>query len=181
MMAPARRRFRTTGASAGAMTPLKATTPLGVAHPSWSTFSLIVTGTPCSGPIGPPALIALSCASASRSASSPRSSTTALILPLVARMRATALPTASTAVTLRAAMASASSQALHCHSGLVEAAIAQAVEAEGAAGEHLVLRLGGQPPEPIAEHLRRAREEAVLVRIVGGPHDLVRPDVVGQH
>src|SRR5436309_14745368 len=61
------------------------------------------------------------------------------------------------------------------------AGLAKAVEAEGAAGEHLVLRLGGQPPEPLAEHLRRAREKAVRVRIVGGPHDLVRPDIVGQH
>src|SRR5688572_20933975 len=58
---------------------------------------------------------------------------------------------------------------------------AQTVEAEGAAGEHLVLRGGGQRPETLAEHLGRAREEAVLVRIVGGPHDLVRPDVVGEH
>src|SRR5207245_2823830 len=33
----------------------------------------------------------------------------------------------------------------------------------------------------VAEHLRRAREEAVRVRIIGGPHDLVWPDVVGQH
>src|SRR6266436_3311026 len=57
----------------------------------------------------------------------------------------------------------------------------EAVEAERAAGEHLVLRLGGQRPEPVAEHLRRAREEAVRVRIIGGPHDLVRPDIVGQH
>src|SRR5438093_2550215 len=56
-----------------------------------------------------------------------------------------------------------------------------AVEAERAAGEHLVLRLGGQRSEPLAEHLRRARKEAVRVRIIGGPHDLVRPDVVGQH
>src|SRR4030095_13466592 len=58
---------------------------------------------------------------------------------------------------------------------------AQAIEAEGAAGEHLVLRLGGQRPEPLAEHLRRTRGEAVRVRIVGGPQDLVRPDVVGEH
>src|SRR3989442_11033383 len=57
----------------------------------------------------------------------------------------------------------------------------EAVEAERAAGEHLVLRLGGQRPEPLAQHLRRAREEAVRVRIIGGPHDLVRPDIVGQH
>src|SRR5262249_8781761 len=87
-------------------------------------FSLIVTGTPCSGPIGPPARIVLSCASASRSAASPRSFTTALILPLVARMRATAAPTTSAAVTLRAVIASASSQALHCHSGLFGSVIA---------------------------------------------------------
>src|SRR4026208_978657 len=125
MMAPARRRLETTGASSGAITPLKATTPLGVVHPFWSTFSLVVTGTPCSGPIGPPALTALSWASASRRAASPRSSTTALILPLVARLRSTALPPAPTAVTRRAAMASARSQALHCHSGLFEAAIAR--------------------------------------------------------
>src|SRR3989442_10896045 len=57
----------------------------------------------------------------------------------------------------------------------------EAVEAERAAGEHLVLRLRGQRPEALAEHLRRAREEAVLMRIIGGPHDLVRPDIVGQH
>src|SRR3989441_13067715 len=57
----------------------------------------------------------------------------------------------------------------------------EAVEAERAAGEHLVLRLGGQRPEALAEHLRRAREEAVLVRIVGRPHDLVRTGIVGQH
>src|SRR4029453_19680881 len=56
----------------------------------------------------------------------------------------------------------------------------RAVEAEGPPGEPLVLRLGGHPPEPLPEHLRRARKEAVRVRIVGGPHDLVRPDVVGQ-
>src|SRR5262245_34490085 len=40
-------------------------------------------------------------------------------------MRATALPTASAAVTLRAAMASANSHALHCHSGLFASAIAR--------------------------------------------------------
>src|SRR6267143_1333887 len=57
----------------------------------------------------------------------------------------------------------------------------EAVEAERAAGEHLVLRLWGQRFDPLAEHLRRAREEPVRVRIVGGPHDLVRPDVVGEH
>src|SRR5712691_6484987 len=61
------------------------------------------------------------------------------------------------------------------------AGLAKAVEAEGAAGEHLVLRRGRQRPEPLAEHLGRTREEAVRVGIISGPHDLVRPDVVGQH
>src|SRR5262249_19686121 len=58
---------------------------------------------------------------------------------------------------------------------------AHPVEAEGATGEHLVLRLVGQQAEALAEHLRRAPEEAVLVRIVVGPHDLVRPAVLSQH
>src|SRR3989442_13791720 len=66
-------------------------------------------------------------------------------------------------------------------SGLGVARSTEAVEAERAAGEHLVLRLWGQRFDPLAEHLRRAREEPVRVRIVGGPHDLVRPDIVGQH
>src|ERR1700704_3399170 len=57
----------------------------------------------------------------------------------------------------------------------------EAVEAERAAGEHLVLRLWGQRFDPLAEHLRRAREEPVRVRIVGGPHDLVWSDIVGQY
>src|SRR4026209_2238183 len=160
MMAPARRRLETTGASSGAITPLKATTPLGVVDPFCSPFFLVVTCAacpPCSGPTGPPALPALSWASASRRAASPRSSTTALILPLVARMRSTALPTASTAVTRRAAMASARSQALHCHSGLFEAAIARSprphVRDRGARRAHAAEY--GQARRPVRSPIRR--------------------------
>src|SRR5215510_13195378 len=123
-------------------------------------FSLIVTGTPCSGPLGPPSRIALSCASASRSAASPRSSTTALILPLVARMRVTALPTASTAVTLRVAMASASSQALHCHSGLFPSAIARSSPCRAA-----ILRL-----HFVDRRAVRRQDDAVLRGHQGGRH-----------
>ncbi len=54
MIAPAFFQLATTGLSAVAMTSLNAATPLTVAQPSWSTFSLIVTGTPCSGPNAAP-------------------------------------------------------------------------------------------------------------------------------
>src|ERR1700722_9424175 len=46
MMAPALRRLRTSGESAGAIRLAKAGTPLVVACPSWSMFSLVVMGTP---------------------------------------------------------------------------------------------------------------------------------------
>src|ERR1700693_648840 len=57
----------------------------------------------------------------------------------------------------------------------------KAVEAERTAGHYLVPRLRRQRPEPVADHRRRSRKEAVLMRIIGGPHDLVRTDIVGQH
>src|SRR5215470_15549208 len=58
---------------------------------------------------------------------------------------------------------------------------AQTIEPERAPREHLLLRLGGQRPQALTEHLRCAREKAVLMRIVGGPQNLVRPDVARQH
>src|SRR5438046_9836857 len=57
----------------------------------------------------------------------------------------------------------------------------QRVEPHRAAGHHLVPRLGGKRPKPVADHLRRSREEAVLMRIIGGPHDLVRAEIVCQY
>src|SRR5207249_9447013 len=53
----------------------------------------------------------------------------------------------------------------------------QRVEPLGAAREDLALRLRRQL-RPIRDQLRRAGEEAVRMRIVGGPQDLVRADVV---
>jgi hypothetical protein len=38
-----------------------------------------------------------------------------------------------------------------------------------------------QQLEPFADHLRRPGEEAIGVRIIGRPHDLMRADTVGQH
>src|SRR6266446_10302912 len=59
----------------------------------------------------------------------------------------------------------------------VSLACLQRVESLGAAREDLALRLRRQL-RPIRDQLRRAGEEAVRMRIVGGPQDLVRPDVV---
>src|SRR5258705_4304595 len=56
----------------------------------------------------------------------------------------------------------------------------QAVESHGAARQDLALRLGGQL-RPIGDELRRAGEETVGMRVVGGPQDLVRADVVREH
>src|SRR6267143_2422211 len=56
----------------------------------------------------------------------------------------------------------------------------QAVESLGAARQDLALRLRRQL-RPIGDQLRRAGEEAVGMRVVGGPEDLVRTDVVGEH
>jgi hypothetical protein len=70
MIAPAFRRLRTSGASSGAITFANAGMPFGVGLPCWSTFSLIVIGTPCSGPRTRPAASASSARRASASASS---------------------------------------------------------------------------------------------------------------
>src|SRR4051794_22410607 len=56
----------------------------------------------------------------------------------------------------------------------------QAVEPHGAAGHDLVLGVGRQALHALAHHVRRAREEAVAMRIVGRPEDLVRTDIVGE-
>src|SRR5262245_55106035 len=58
--------------------------------------------------------------------------------------------------------------------------LGQTVEALGAPGQDLALRPLRQL-RPAADQLRRAGEEAVGVRVVGGPEDLVRADVVGEH
>src|SRR5258705_9582537 len=59
-------------------------------------------------------------------------------------------------------------------------ALFQAVESHGAARQELALRLGGQL-RPIGDELRRDGEESVGMRVVGGPQDLVRADVVREH
>src|SRR5277367_953959 len=54
------------------------------------------------------------------------------------------------------------------------------VQTHGAAGHDLVLSLGRETFHAIHDHFRGAGEEAVRVRVVGRPQDLVRADVIGQ-
>ena len=87
MTAPARFQFATGGLSLFATRSLNAGTPLGVVTPSWSTFSLIVTGTPCSGPSASPRRTAVSARSAAARASSASSTVTAFSAGLTAASR----------------------------------------------------------------------------------------------
>ena len=58
--------LRLTGESAGAICSANAGSPLVLARPSWSMFSLMVTGTPCNSPSGSPlAIFASACSAAS--------------------------------------------------------------------------------------------------------------------
>src|SRR5881396_1980153 len=87
MTAPARLQFATGGLSLFATRSLKAGTPLGVATPSWSMFSLIVTGTPCRGPRASPRRTAASARSAAARAWSASSTVTAFRTRLTASQR----------------------------------------------------------------------------------------------
>src|ERR1700758_543282 len=53
----------------------------------------------------------------------------------------------------------------------------QTVKANCAAGHDAMFRLRRGSFEAVQHHLRRAREEAVGVRVVGRPQDLMRADV----
>src|SRR5882762_1733346 len=56
-----------------------------------------------------------------------------------------------------------------------------AVKIQGTAGQHATLRRLRGTLQALAHHVRRAREETVLMRIIRRPHDLVGADIVGQH
>ena len=111
MMAPASRRFRTTGEWSGAMRSANAGRPFVVAWPATSMFSLMVTGTPCSGPRVAPPSTSRSLRSAARSASSEQSATIALMRPLWAAMRPSTDSTTSTHDTSRVRIIAARSTA----------------------------------------------------------------------
>src|SRR5277367_4986768 len=58
--------------------------------------------------------------------------------------------------------------------------LVQPVQAHRTPGHDLVLGLGRQTFHAIHDHFRGTGKEAVRVRVVGRPQDLVRPDVIGQ-
>jgi hypothetical protein len=87
-MAPASRRRATIGASVEAICLARAATPQVVAEPATSMFSLMVNGTPASGPSDAPAATARSTAAAAARASSASVTVTALMAGLTSSMRA---------------------------------------------------------------------------------------------
>src|SRR5258708_17044508 len=123
MTAPAFFQLATTGLSAVAMRSLNAATPLTVAQPSWSIFSLMVTGTPCNGPNTSldftARATAASARSAAASASADKSQVTALSCGLTARIRAILALTASREEIARARIPCASATASHFQSSSV--------------------------------------------------------------
>src|SRR5262245_60072716 len=119
MTAPALRRLATTGLSISALRSRWILRPLLVTWPDWSTFTLMVMGTPPSGPASSPRARRASIARAAASASSGISVTTALIAGLTAVSRASALSVASRAETLRDLMRLASSLADNCQSSAI--------------------------------------------------------------
>ena len=119
MIAPAPRRFATTGASSGAITSRNATTPLVVASPFWSVLTFTVTGTPCSAPSASPRARAASAASAAASACPSNWRTTALSLGLTASSRARQAAVASRAEARPSRIRRARSVASSCQSSVV--------------------------------------------------------------
>ena len=117
MTAPARRQAATGGLSVAAITSLKATTPLAVAWPSWSTFSLMVTGTPCRRPGASPRRRAASARSAAASACSASTTVTALSFGLTVSRRPSTACVASRLEILRVRMAAATAVASQRQSG----------------------------------------------------------------
>ena len=117
--APARSRLRATGESAGAMTSARPATPFGVASPAWSTFSLIVTGTPWRGPAGAPSRNASSRARAVSRARSRRSTVTAFRAGLTASNRSQCASITSAHESLPERVSAAVSTALIRQIGLI--------------------------------------------------------------
>src|SRR5918998_2772795 len=94
-IAPASFRRRATVESESATKLLKAGLPQVVRIPATSKASLIVMGTPCSGPVSSPRAVARSAASASLKAASRRSSTTAFSAGLAASIRSSNISVSS--------------------------------------------------------------------------------------
>ena len=115
--APARRRLATTGLSCAAKLAASATTPLVVGRPAWSTLTLVVIGTPCSGPTGWPSATARSAASAAARAASACTDTMALTPGFTASIRARQDSVASRLLNCLVLMPAASAVAVCCQRG----------------------------------------------------------------
>ena len=118
MIAPACLRLATTGLSSLAMKSFSGTTPLSVGNPAWSTLTLVVTGTPCSGGRAWPRARAASAVSAAARASGSSTRTTALIVGLTACRRFRTESTASRAEAWPVRMRRARSVASYCQSSM---------------------------------------------------------------
>src|ERR671914_491861 len=92
MIAPACLSRRATVASESATKSAKAGLPQVVCIPATLKLSLIVMGTPCSGPASSPRAVASSAATASCNAASRRSSTTAFSAGLTDSIRVSSIP-----------------------------------------------------------------------------------------
>src|ERR671916_835060 len=95
MIAPASFKRRATVASQSATKSLKAGLPQVVCSPATLKLSLIVIGTPCSGPASSPWAVASSAAFASCKAASRRSSTTAFSAGLASSIRVSSISVSS--------------------------------------------------------------------------------------
>ena len=117
--APAAFMRSTTGASTVAAASASACKPCVVAWPATSMFSLIVNGTPASGPRGSPAARAASIAAAAASEISGIVRVTALTVGLTASMRSRWAWTSSTELTSPDFTAAACSVALNSHGSVI--------------------------------------------------------------
>src|SRR5260370_31515723 len=68
-----------------------------------------------------------------------------------------------------------------CEPVMVPSSSVHAVKGKRAAGEHAALGRGRRALQPLAHHVGGAGEEAVGMRIIGRPHDLVGADIIGEH
>src|SRR6266446_293789 len=59
--------------------------------------------------------------------------------------------------------------------------LVQPIEAHCPAGHDPVPGLRRHSFEAVQQHFRGTRKKPVGMRVVGGPQDLVRPDIIGEH
>ena len=123
------------------------TTPLSVGKPVWSTLTLVVTGTPCSGGRAWPRARAASAVSAAARASGSSTRTTALIVGLTACRRFRTESTASRADAWPVRMRRARSVASYCQSSMLVPSfvVGGGIKGARAAGPLMIMMRDGGP------------------------------------